>query len=124
MLLQEEEMIPPALKALLDQYIAKFLLLERDQSLEVPLELESRWQPKLPGGDNGRGHRWPRFDSNTFSSITKCFPRLQIDDFEDGIVYTRSASFFNNFGSFRRLLRTAGWCKVDRRNCPKTQPSP
>ncbi|WP_296703690.1 M1 family metallopeptidase [Algoriphagus sp.] len=77
------------------------------------VELEIDWNTKLPGGDNGRGHRMTqRFDSTLFQP-TQWFPRLaKYDDLRGWETndYLGPAEFFNNFGRFDVSLTVpAGW---------------
>jgi hypothetical protein len=76
-------------------------------------ELEIDWHTKLPGGNDGRGHRMTqRFDSTLFQP-TQWFPRLaKYDDLRGWETndYLGPAEFFNNFGSFDVSLTVpAGW---------------
>ncbi len=76
-------------------------------------ELEIDWNTKLPGGNDGRGHRMTqRFDSTLFQP-TQWFPRLaKYDDLRGWETndYLGPAEFFNNFGSFDVSLTVpAGW---------------
>ncbi|MEB2785381.1 M1 family metallopeptidase [Algoriphagus persicinus] len=76
-------------------------------------EVEIDWHTKLPGGDNGRGHRMTqRFDSILFQP-TQWFPRLaKYDDLRgwETSLYLGPAEFFNNFGSYDVSLTVpAGW---------------
>lgn len=76
-------------------------------------EVEIDWHTKLPGGDNGRGHRMTqRFDSTLFQP-TQWFPRLaKYDDLRgwETSLYLGPAEFYNNFGKFDVSLTVpAGW---------------
>ncbi|MEP0711094.1 M1 family metallopeptidase [Algoriphagus sp.] len=76
-------------------------------------EVEIDWHTKLPGGDNGRGHRMTqRFDSTLFQP-TQWFPRLaKFDDLRgwETSLYLGPAEFHNNFGSYDVSLTVpAGW---------------
>ncbi len=76
-------------------------------------ELEVEWHTKLPGGDQGRGHRMTqRFDSTLFQP-TQWFPRLaKYDDLRgwETSLYLGPAEFFNNFGSYDVSITVpAGW---------------
>lgn len=75
--------------------------------------LEIDWQTKLPGGENGRGHRMTqRWDSKLFQP-TQWFPRLaKYDDMTgwETSPYLGPAEFYNNFGRFDvRIDVPAGW---------------
>ena len=76
-------------------------------------EVEIDWHTKLPGGDNGRGHRMTqRFDSTLFQP-TQWFPRLaKYDDLRgwETSLYLGPAEFHNNFGKFDVSITVpAGW---------------
>lgn len=75
--------------------------------------LEIDWNTKLPGGENGRGHRMTqRWGSNVFQP-TQWFPRLaKFDDMRgwETNVYLGPTEFFNNFGRFDVSIDVpAGW---------------
>ncbi len=75
--------------------------------------LEIDWHTKLPGGENGRGHRMTqRWDDKLFQP-TQWFPRLaKYDDLVgwDTSPYLGPAEFNNNFGRFDvRIDVPAGW---------------
>lgn len=76
-------------------------------------ELEIAWNTKLPGGNDGRGHRMTqRFDSTLFQP-TQWFPRLaKYDDLRgwETSPYLGPSEFFNNFGRFDVSITVpAGW---------------
>ena len=76
-------------------------------------ELEISWNTKLPGGENGRGHRMTqRFDSRLFQP-TQWFPRLaKYDDLRgwETSPYLGPSEFYNNFGRFDVSITVpAGW---------------
>jgi hypothetical protein len=75
--------------------------------------VEIEWNTKLPGGENGRGHRMTqRWGSKVFQP-TQWFPRLaKYDDLRgwQRDVYLGPAEFFNNFGKFNVKINVpAGW---------------
>ena len=75
--------------------------------------LEIDWHTKLPGGENGRGHRMTqRWDDEVFQP-TQWFPRIaKYDDLRGWYtdVYLGPAEFFNNFGRFDVKINVpAGW---------------
>ncbi len=76
-------------------------------------ELEIAWNTKLPGGENGSGHRMTqRFDSRLFQP-TQWFPRLaKYDDLRgwETSPYLGPSEFYNNFGRFDVSITVpAGW---------------
>ncbi|MDI1321125.1 MAG: M1 family metallopeptidase [Algoriphagus sp.] len=76
-------------------------------------ELEISWNTKLPGGENGRGHRMTqRFDSRLFQP-TQWYPRLaKYDDLRgwETSPYLGPSEFYNNFGRFDVSITVpAGW---------------
>ncbi len=75
--------------------------------------LEMAWHTKLPGGDDGRGHRMTQRWADTLFQPTQWFPRLaKYDDLRgwDTQVYLGPAEFYNNFGRFDvRIDVPAGW---------------
>lgn len=76
-------------------------------------ELEIVWNTKLPGGENGRGHRMTqRFNSRLFQP-TQWFPRLaKYDDLRgwETSPYLGPSEFYNNFGRFDVSITVpAGW---------------
>ena len=104
---------PPALRAYnLTKTVATISLAEPIKAGST-VELEIDWHTKLPGGENGRGHRMTqRFDSTLFQP-TQWFPRLaKYDDLRgwETSVYLGPAEFFNNFGKFDVSLTVPeGW---------------
>ncbi|WP_075352387.1 M1 family metallopeptidase [Algoriphagus marinus] len=104
---------PPTLKATgLKSTIATISLLDPIKAGSTA-ELEIEWNTKLPGGENGRGHRMTqRFDSTLFQP-TQWFPRLaKYDDLRgwETSLYLGPAEFFNNFGKFDVSITVpAGW---------------
>ena len=103
----------PKLQAIgLQQTVARILLVK-----PIPAKskgtLEIDWNTKLPGGENGRGHRMTqRWGSDVFQP-TQWFPRLaKFDDMRgwETNVYLGPAEFFNNFGRFDVSIDVpAGW---------------
>jgi hypothetical protein len=75
------------------------------------IEVEISWRTKLPGGDNGRGHRMTqRFDSKLFQP-TQWFPRIaKYDDLRgwETSPYLGPSEFYNNFGKFDVYLTVPG----------------
>lgn len=75
--------------------------------------LEMAWHTKLPGGDDGRGHRMTQRWADTLFQPTQWFPRVaKYDDLRgwDTQVYLGPAEFYNNFGRFDvRIDVPAGW---------------
>jgi hypothetical protein len=104
---------PPSLKATgLQSTIATITLVDPIKAGSTS-ELEIDWHTKLPGGENGRGHRMTqRFDSTLFQP-TQWFPRLaKYDDLRgwETSLYLGPAEFFNNFGKFDVSITVpAGW---------------
>lgn len=74
--------------------------------------LEIQWRTKLPGGNNGRGHRMTQRWKKLFQP-TQWFPRLaKYDDLRgwDRNQYRGPAEFYNNFGKFDvKIDVPAGW---------------
>ncbi|GGG98101.1 peptidase [Polaribacter pacificus] len=88
-------------------------------NLATPIKAKSKatveisWNTKLPGGENGRGHRMTqRWGSRVFQP-TQWFPRLaKYDDLRgwQRDVYLGPAEFFNNFGTFDVKINVPdGW---------------
>ena len=75
--------------------------------------LEMAWHTKLPGGDEGRGHRMTQRWADTLFQPTQWFPRVaKYDDLRgwDTQVYLGPAEFYNNFGRFDVSIDVpAGW---------------
>ena len=77
--------------------LAKPILARSDAKLEID------WHTKLPGGNNGRGHRMTQRWGETLFQPTQWFPRVaKYDDLSgwDTSVYLGPAEFYNNFGRF------------------------
>jgi hypothetical protein len=75
--------------------------------------IEIDWSTKLPGGENGQGHRMTqRWESKLFQP-TQWYPRLaKYDDLRgwDTNIYLGPSEFYNNFGRFDvRIEVPAGW---------------
>ncbi len=75
--------------------------------------LEIAWRTRLPGGENGRGHRMTQRWNDTLFQPTQWFPRVaKFDDLRgwDTNVYLGPAEFYNNFGRFDvRIDVPGGW---------------
>ncbi|MCA8973553.1 MAG: M1 family metallopeptidase [Planctomycetes bacterium] len=75
--------------------------------------VEIDWHTKLPGGDDGRGHRMTQRWADTLFQPTQWFPRLaKYDDLNgwETSPYLGPAEFYNNFGRFDVSLDVpAGW---------------
>jgi hypothetical protein len=75
------------------------------------VELEISWHTKLPGGENGRGHRMTqRFDNKLFQP-TQWYPRIaKYDDLRgwETSPYLGPSEFYNNFGKFDVYLTVPG----------------
>ncbi|WP_192351104.1 M1 family metallopeptidase [Algoriphagus sp. Y33] len=104
---------PPALRVRGLQSTVATISLVNPIKAGTTAEVEIDWHTKLPGGDNGRGHRMTqRFDSTLFQP-TQWFPRLaKYDDLRgwETSLYLGPAEFFNNFGRFDVSLTVpAGW---------------
>lgn len=75
----------------------------------VPVEIT--WSTRLPGGDDGRGHRMTQRWGETLVQPTQWFPRLaKYDDLRgwDTNIYLGQAEFYNNFGSFDVSIEVPG----------------
>jgi hypothetical protein len=75
--------------------------------------VEIEWNTKLPGGENGVGHRMTqRWESKVFQP-TQWFPRLaKYDDLRgwQRDLYLGPSEFFNNFGKFNVKINVPnGW---------------
>ncbi|MDR7130829.1 hypothetical protein J2X69_003188 [Algoriphagus sp. 4150] len=104
---------PPALRVRGLQSTVATITLVNSIKAGTTAEVEIDWHTKLPGGENGRGHRMTqRFDSTLFQP-TQWFPRLaKYDDLRgwETSLYLGPAEFFNNFGRFDVSLTVpAGW---------------
>lgn len=75
------------------------------------VEVEIEWHTKLPGGQNGRGHRMTqRFESRLFQP-TQWYPRIaKYDDLRgwETSPYLGPAEFYNNFGKFDVSITVPG----------------
>lgn len=75
--------------------------------------IEIEWRTKLPGGDEGRGHRMTQRFGDTLFQPTQWFPRVaKYDDLRgwNRDPYLGPAEFYNNFGRFDvRIDVPAGW---------------
>jgi hypothetical protein len=96
----------------LDQTVATVILAEPIEARSVAM-IEIDWQTKLPGGEDGQGHRMTqRFESKLFQP-TQWYPRLaKYDDLRgwDTNVYLGPSEFYNNFGRFDVNIEVpAGW---------------
>ena len=96
----------------LDKTVATIFLPESIPAKSIA-KLEIDWHTKLPGGNNGRGHRMTQRWDDTLFQPTQWFPRLaKYDDITgwDTSPYLGPAEFFNNFGRFDvRIDVPAGW---------------
>lgn len=96
----------------LGQTVATVLLAEPIAAGAVA-KLGIDWHTKLPGGDDGRGHRMTQRWGDTLFQPTQWFPRLCMYDDMHGWVtepYLGPAEFFNHFGSFDVTIDVpAGW---------------
>ncbi len=77
------------------------------------VEIEIEWHTKLPGGNNGQGHRMTqRLDSSLFQP-TQWYPRVaKYDDLRgwETSPYLGASEFYNNFGKFDVFITMpAGW---------------
>lgn len=94
----------------LTQTVAAINLLD-SVAAGTTIELEISWRTKLPGGENGRGHRMTqRFDSKLFQP-TQWFPRIaKYDDLRgwETSPYLGPSEFYNNFGKFDVYLTVPG----------------
>lgn len=102
---------PPALRVRGLQSTVATVSLAKPIAAGTTAELEIDWHTKLPGGENGRGHRMTqRFDSTLFQP-TQWYPRLaKYDDLRgwETSLYLGPAEFFNNFGRFDVSLTVPG----------------
>ncbi|MCB1025462.1 MAG: M1 family peptidase, partial [Acidobacteria bacterium] len=88
-------------------------------SLAAPIEprsvakVEIEWSTKLPGGEDGRGHRMTQRWDNRLFQPTQWYPRLaNYDDLRgwETNVYLGPSEFYNNYGRFDvRIEMPAGW---------------
>ncbi len=96
----------------LGQSVATVILAEPIESRSVAT-IEIDWQTKLPGGEDGQGHRMTqRWESKLFQP-TQWYPRLaKYDDLRgwDTNPYLGPSEFYNNFGKFDVKIEVpAGW---------------
>lgn len=102
---------PPKLSASGLKSTVATITLDKPIPAGAKVDLQIDWHTKLPGGENGRGHRMTqRFDSTLFQP-TQWFPRLaKYDDLRgwEESLYLGPAEFFNNFGSFDVSLTVPG----------------
>lgn len=94
----------------LDQTVAAVVLAAPIAAGAVA-KVEIDWRTKLPGGDDGRGHRMTQRWDDTLFQPTQWFPRLcKYDDLHGWVTspYLGPSEFFNNFGSFDVALDVPG----------------
>jgi hypothetical protein len=96
----------------LDQTVATVILAQPIDPRSVAT-IEIDWSTKLPGGENGQGHRMTqRWESKLFQP-TQWYPRLaKYDDLRgwDTNVYLGPSEFYNNYGKFDVKIEVpAGW---------------
>lgn len=96
----------------LDQTVASVFLVKPIAPKSVN-KIEIEWNTKLPGGEDGQGHRMTqRWESKLFQP-TQWFPRLaKYDDLRgwEESVYLGPSEFYNNFGKFDVSLEVPeGW---------------
>ncbi len=96
----------------LDQTVASVILANPIEPRTVAT-IEIDWSTKLPGGENGQGHRMTqRWESKLFQP-TQWYPRLaKYDDLRgwDTNVYLGPSEFYNNYGKFDVKIEVpAGW---------------
>jgi len=96
----------------MDQTVA-VVTLARPVAAGATATLDMTWHTKLPGGDDGRGHRMTQRWADTLFQPTQWYPRVaKYDDLRgwDTQVYLGPAEFYNNFGRFDvRIDVPAGW---------------
>jgi len=96
----------------LDQTVATVTLAEPVKA-GSRATLEMQWWTKLPGGEDGRGHRMTQRWGDTLFQPTQWYPRVaKYDDLRgwDTQPYLGPAEFYNNFGRFDvRIDVPAGW---------------
>ena len=83
----------------MDQTLARVTLEEAVGAGETAT-LEIDWHTKLPGGEEGRGHRMTQRWGDTLFQPTQWYPRVaKYDDLRgwDTNVYLGPAEFYNNF---------------------------
>lgn len=96
----------------LDQTVATVVLAQMIDARSVAT-IEIDWHTKLPGGEDGQGHRMTqRWESKLFQP-TQWYPRLaKYDDLRgwDTNLYLGPSEFYNNFGRFDVNIEVpAGW---------------
>lgn len=109
---QEQQKIEKSFALGLDQTVATVVLAEPIAARGVAT-IEIDWNTKLPGGEDGQGHRMTqRWESKLFQP-TQWYPRLaKYDDLRgwDTNVYLGPSEFYNNFGRFDVKIEVpAGW---------------
>ncbi|MFV0389022.1 MAG: M1 family metallopeptidase [Pyrinomonadaceae bacterium] len=76
-------------------------------------KIEFEWSTKLPGGDEGRGHRMTQRWGNRLFQPTQWYPRLAAYDDIGGwetSPYLGPSEFYNNFGKFDVKIEVPeGW---------------
>ena len=101
----------PRLEAFgLDQTVARITLAKAIPA-KSQATIEIDWSTKLPGGQNGRGHRMTQRWDDTLFQPTQWFPRLaKYDDLRgwETSVYLGPAEFHNNFGTFDVKINVPG----------------
>ncbi|WP_347924381.1 M1 family metallopeptidase [Pontimicrobium sp. SW4] len=107
-----EKVIPRLSVSGLQQTVAT-ITLEKPIQSKSKAEVYIEWNTKLPGGENGRGHRMTQRWQDRLFQPTQWFPRLaKFDDLRgwQRDVYLGPAEFFNNFGTFNvKIDVPAGW---------------
>jgi len=74
-------------------------------------KIEIEWHTKLPGGEQGSGHRMTQRWQNRLYQPTQWYPRLaKYDDLRgwQRDIYLGPAEFFNNFGTFDVKINVPG----------------
>lgn len=109
---QEPPKIEKSFAVGLDQTVATVVLANPIEPRSVAT-IEIDWSTKLPGGEDGQGHRMTqRWESRLFQP-TQWFPRLaKYDDLRgwDTNPYLGPSEFYNNFGKFDVKIEVpAGW---------------
>ena len=96
----------------LDRTVATLFLSKPIPARSVA-KLKIDWTTKLPGGNQGSGHRMTQRWDDTLFQPTQWFPRLAKYDVLNGwntSAYLGPAEFFNNFGRFDVHIDVpAGW---------------
>ena len=109
---QERQKIEKSFVDGLDQTVAIVVLAQPIEARSVTT-IEIDWHTKLPGGENGQGHRMTqRWESKLFQP-TQWYPRVaKYDDLRgwDTNIYLGPSEFYNNYGRFDvRIEVPAGW---------------